>query len=126
MTQHPLPDWEILKCHVNLFCCFFFALCPAPIAIWLATVYLQVLNSFKFATYIVTLTYAYSISMESASLTHFRRQTNKLNDFGLRNFCIIIGVLESMHAKLSCAHTNHILARVPELTVGGRGAQLLL
>ena len=80
---------------------------------WLAMVSLQVLISFKFAAYMVTA----SISMESASLTHFRRQTNKLNDFGLRNFCIIIGVLESMHAKLSCAHTNHILARVPERAV---------
>ena len=96
----------------------FFALCPAPIAIKLARdgVFASV-DFVQIATYIVTA----SISMESASLTHFRRQSNKLNDFGLRNFCIIIGVLESMHAKLSCAHTNHILARVPELTVGGRG-----
>ena len=27
LTQHPLPDWEILKCHVNLFCWFF---CTVP------------------------------------------------------------------------------------------------
>ena len=83
LTQHSLSDWEILKCPVNLLCwffmhCFFFLTSAHCYQIGPRWCHKCCLSS-AFATHIVT----ESRFMELASLSQFRRQTNKLNDYGL-------------------------------------------
>ena len=82
LTQHSLSDWEILKCPVNLLCwlllCTVFFLTSAH-CYQIGPRWFMIVASSEFATHTVT----ESMFMELASLSHFRRQTNKLNDCGL-------------------------------------------